>query len=239
MRAVALATCPARCVRRGSSRESSYAGDPYLDACTPIVSAACTTRLAASWNVERPSPRPVMRAADRQPSEHDHRNGVRHVSPESSGGRIGRHCADSQDAALHLRQQDLAQLAHVHRTTVAEAPTNAKLQHFMRDTLRVLSASMAVAGDVTAPSTGIATPRFPSSSTRPPSNWSRPARPTPSSPTCCRLSPARPDDPDSARAVTRRSTARSRRGGRTPRKAVLVPLRQAGERPVEVRSTAQ
>ena len=88
-----------------------------------------------------------MRAADRQPSEHDHRNGVRHVSPESSGGRIGRHCADSQDAALHLRQQDLAQLAHVHRTTVAEAPTNAKLQHFMRDTLRVLSASMAVAGD--------------------------------------------------------------------------------------------
>jgi hypothetical protein len=50
-------------------------------------------------------------------------------------------------AALHLRQQDLAQLAHVHRTTVAEAPTNAKLQHFMRDTLRVLSAAMAVAGD--------------------------------------------------------------------------------------------
>lgn len=50
-------------------------------------------------------------------------------------------------AALHLRQQDLAQLANVHRTTVAEAPTNAKLQHFMRDTLRVLSATMAVSGD--------------------------------------------------------------------------------------------
>jgi hypothetical protein len=50
-------------------------------------------------------------------------------------------------AALQLRQQDLAQLAHVHRTTVAEAPTNAKLQAFMRDTLRVLSAAMAVAGD--------------------------------------------------------------------------------------------
>jgi len=30
---------------------------------------------------------------------------------------------------------------------VAEAPTNAKLQAFMRDTLRVLSAAMGVAGD--------------------------------------------------------------------------------------------
>ena len=50
-------------------------------------------------------------------------------------------------AAMHLRQQDLAQLAHVHRTTVAEAPTNAKLQTFMRDTLRVLSAAMNVSGD--------------------------------------------------------------------------------------------
>jgi Protein of unknown function (DUF2384) len=50
-------------------------------------------------------------------------------------------------AAMHLGQQDLAQLAHVHRTTVAEAPTNARLQSFMRDTLRVLSAAMAVNGD--------------------------------------------------------------------------------------------
>lgn len=50
-------------------------------------------------------------------------------------------------AAMQLRQQDLAQLAHVHRTTVAEAPTNARLQAFMRDTLRVLSAAMGVAGD--------------------------------------------------------------------------------------------
>lgn len=49
-------------------------------------------------------------------------------------------------AAMHLRQQDLAQLARVHRTTVAEAPTNARLQQFMRDTLRVLSAATAVAG---------------------------------------------------------------------------------------------
>ena len=48
---------------------------------------------------------------------------------------------------MHLRQQDLAQLAHVHRTTVAEAPSNAKLQAFMRDALRVLSAAMAMTGD--------------------------------------------------------------------------------------------
>lgn len=46
-----------------------------------------------------------------------------------------------------LRQQELAQLAHVHRTTVAEAPANAKLQHFMREALRVISAAMMVRPD--------------------------------------------------------------------------------------------
>ena len=50
-------------------------------------------------------------------------------------------------AALRLRQQDLALLAHVHRTTVTDAPTNAKLQQYMRNTLRVLSAAMDVTGD--------------------------------------------------------------------------------------------
>lgn len=45
-------------------------------------------------------------------------------------------------SALALRQQDLAQLAHVHRSTVTDAPANAKLQGYMRDTLRVLSAAM-------------------------------------------------------------------------------------------------
>lgn len=49
--------------------------------------------------------------------------------------------------ALHLRQQDLADLAGVHRTTVAAAPANAKLQQFMRDTLRVLSAAAQVNPD--------------------------------------------------------------------------------------------
>jgi hypothetical protein len=50
-------------------------------------------------------------------------------------------------AAFHLRQQDLAELAHVHRATVSAAPANIKLQHFMRDTLRVLSAAMEINPD--------------------------------------------------------------------------------------------
>ena len=50
-------------------------------------------------------------------------------------------------AALHLQAQELAQLAHVHRTTVSEAPTNPRLQHFMREALRVLSAAFEVTQD--------------------------------------------------------------------------------------------
>ena len=49
--------------------------------------------------------------------------------------------------ALHLRQQELAQLARVHRTTVADAPANARLQQYMRDALRVLSAATEVSGE--------------------------------------------------------------------------------------------
>lgn len=49
--------------------------------------------------------------------------------------------------ALHLRQQELAQLARVHRTTVADAPTNARLQQYMRDALRVLSAASEISGE--------------------------------------------------------------------------------------------
>lgn len=49
--------------------------------------------------------------------------------------------------AFHLRHQDLAELAHVHRTTVSAAPGNVKLQQFMRDTLRVLSAAMDINSD--------------------------------------------------------------------------------------------
>ncbi|WP_407352757.1 DNA-binding protein [Luteimonas sp. R10] len=49
--------------------------------------------------------------------------------------------------ALHLRQQELAQLARVHRTTVADAPANARLQQYMRDALRVLSAASETGGE--------------------------------------------------------------------------------------------
>jgi len=50
-------------------------------------------------------------------------------------------------AALNLQVQELAQLAHVHRTTVSEAPTNARLQSFMREAIQVLSAALEVAQD--------------------------------------------------------------------------------------------
>ena len=50
-------------------------------------------------------------------------------------------------AALNLQIQELAQLAHVHRSTVSDAPTNVRLQSFMREALQVLSAALAVAQD--------------------------------------------------------------------------------------------
>ena len=50
-------------------------------------------------------------------------------------------------AALHLQTRELAELAQVHRTTVSEAPTNPRLQHFMREALRVLSAAFEVTQD--------------------------------------------------------------------------------------------
>lgn len=50
-------------------------------------------------------------------------------------------------AALNLQIQELAQLAHVHRATVSEAPGNAKLQSFMREVLRVLSAVFELVRD--------------------------------------------------------------------------------------------
>ena len=49
--------------------------------------------------------------------------------------------------ALHLQVQDLARLAGVHRTTVTEAPANAKLQGFLRDALRVMSATYQITHD--------------------------------------------------------------------------------------------
>jgi DNA-binding Xre family transcriptional regulator len=48
-------------------------------------------------------------------------------------------------AALNLQLQELAQLAHVHRSTVSEAPANARLQAFMRKCLQVICAALEVA----------------------------------------------------------------------------------------------
>lgn len=50
-------------------------------------------------------------------------------------------------AALNLQLQELAQLACVHRTTVSEAPGNARLQGFMRESLQVISAAHEIAQD--------------------------------------------------------------------------------------------
>jgi hypothetical protein len=49
--------------------------------------------------------------------------------------------------ALNLRIQDLAKLAGVHRTTVTETPGNARLQRFLREALRALSAAYEVTRD--------------------------------------------------------------------------------------------
>jgi len=49
--------------------------------------------------------------------------------------------------ALNLRMQDLAALAGVHRTTVTEAPANARLQGFLREALRALSAAYEITHD--------------------------------------------------------------------------------------------
>ena len=49
--------------------------------------------------------------------------------------------------ALSLQLQELAKLAGVHRATVTEAPANARLQTYLRDALRALSASFEVTQD--------------------------------------------------------------------------------------------
>ena len=49
--------------------------------------------------------------------------------------------------ALNLQLQDLAKLAGVHRTTVTETPGNARLQGFLREALRALSAAYEVTRD--------------------------------------------------------------------------------------------
>jgi RNA recognition motif-containing protein len=49
--------------------------------------------------------------------------------------------------ALHIQLQDLAKMAGVHRTTVSENPTNAKLQGYLREAVRAMSAAYEVTED--------------------------------------------------------------------------------------------
>jgi RNA recognition motif-containing protein len=49
--------------------------------------------------------------------------------------------------ALHIQLQDLAKMAGVHRTTVTENPTNAKLQGYLREAVRAMSAAYEVTED--------------------------------------------------------------------------------------------
>ena len=47
-------------------------------------------------------------------------------------------------AAMHLQLRELARLAHVHKATVLEAPGNLRLQTYMREALKVISAALNV-----------------------------------------------------------------------------------------------
>ncbi|ANB01776.1 hypothetical protein [Ectothiorhodospira sp. BSL-9] len=49
---------------------------------------------------------------------------------------------------LGMQQQDLAELAGVHRNTLRTHPESPKLQSALRDLMRVLSAAMAVESDL-------------------------------------------------------------------------------------------
>ena len=49
--------------------------------------------------------------------------------------------------ALHIQIQDLAQTAGVHRATVSENPSNTKLQGYLRDAVRAMSAAFELTRD--------------------------------------------------------------------------------------------
>lgn len=49
--------------------------------------------------------------------------------------------------ALHLQTQDLARMAGVHRATVTESPANPRLQGYLRDALRALTAAYELTSD--------------------------------------------------------------------------------------------
>jgi len=58
-----------------------------------------------------------------------------------------RFSASSVAAVLGLQQQDLAELAGVHRNTLRTHPESPRLQSVLRDLMRVLSAAAAVQPD--------------------------------------------------------------------------------------------
>jgi hypothetical protein len=49
--------------------------------------------------------------------------------------------------AFELQLQDLANLAGVHRATLREAPSNVRLQTFMREALRIIAIAKEISGD--------------------------------------------------------------------------------------------
>jgi hypothetical protein len=67
---------------------------------------------------------------------------------------------------LHLEQQKLAELAHVHRNTVSRMPASPRLQDFLRDAVRVLAAAFTWRVARIARCIGSAVIRFRISTTR-------------------------------------------------------------------------
>ncbi|MCG5516216.1 MULTISPECIES: DNA-binding protein [unclassified Ectothiorhodospira] len=59
-----------------------------------------------------------------------------------------RFSASNVATILGMQQQDLAELAGVHRNTLRTHPESPKLQSALRDLMRVLSAAMAVESDL-------------------------------------------------------------------------------------------
>lgn len=50
--------------------------------------------------------------------------------------------------ALHIDLQTLAEQAHVHRNTIARAPSSRAIQDYLREALRVIKAATDASGDV-------------------------------------------------------------------------------------------
>jgi hypothetical protein len=68
--------------------------------------------------------------------------------PGTSRFQVGRHLRRASRAdILGLQQQDLAELAGVHRNTLRTHPESPRLQSALRDLMRVLSAAAAVQPD--------------------------------------------------------------------------------------------